>query len=374
MKRPTIGILTWREGKKFAEPAYFRKLSKAGRELGCRVFLFSPKDVKSHEKQVKGYVLNEHGKWQGQLFDRPDAVFDRYRYTPTQAFKDYVAFRRKSSLLYVNNRLANKWRVHDVLARDSRMHRWLPETWMYTQNKLATMLERHKILYVKPINGTGGRNILRVEMIAGGYRLLGRDKKRLKVSAMLTQLSAVQNWVNKWTKGQKYIVQQGLRLDLIPKRTIDMRLLIQKDGYGEWSITGHGIRIGGERSATSNLHGGGKAVPAATFLRPHFGEEETARIVKDCEALAKQTAESLEAHFGRMVEFGLDIGIDVSGRAWLIEVNPKPGREIFSQMGDKESYQKAIRRPLEYALFLARTHAQGQLRIHPIHDRNKSNG
>ncbi|CAM3228259.1 YheC/YheD family protein [Brevibacillus invocatus] len=374
MKRPTIGILTWREGKKFAEPAYFRKLLKAGRELGCRVFLFSPKDVKAHEKQVKGYVLNEQGKWHGQLFDRPDAVFDRYRYTPTQAFKDYVAFRSKSSFLYVNNRLANKWRVHDVLVRDSRMHRWLPETWLYTRSKLATMLERHKILYVKPINGTGGRNILRVEKIGGGYRLLGRDKQRLKVSAMLTQLSAVQNWVDKWTKGQKYIVQQGLHLDLIPKRTIDMRLLIQKDGHGEWSITGHGIRIGGERSATSNLHGGGKAVPAATFLRPHFGEDDTARIVKDCEALAQQTAESLEAHFGRMVEFGLDIGIDASGRAWLIEVNPKPGREIFSQMGDKERYQKAIRRPLEYALFLARTNGQSQLRIHPIHARNKANG
>jgi glutathione synthase/RimK-type ligase-like ATP-grasp enzyme len=364
MNRPTIGVLTWREGKKFAEPDYFRKLLRAGREMGCRVFLFSPQDVMEHEKRVRGYFLNQQGKWKAQLFDRPDVVFDRYRYTPTQAFKNYVAYRRRSKFLYVNNRLANKWRVHEVLVQDSRMHRWLPETWMYSKLRLAKMLERHNILYVKPMNGTGGRSILKVEKTRNGYRLLGRDQQRRKVSTTLSQLTSVQNWVDRWTKGQKYIVQQGLRLDLVPRRAVDMRLLIQKDGNGEWNVTGHGIRIGGERSATSNLHGGGKAVVAEAFLRPRFGDTETPRIVKDCELLALQTASALESKFGRMVEFGLDIGIDVEGRAWLIEVNPKPAREIFSQMGDAQGYRKAIRRPLEYALYLANANGQEQLHIH----------
>ncbi|RNB84779.1 YheC/YheD family protein [Brevibacillus panacihumi] len=363
MKRPTIGVLTWREGKRFAEPAYFRKLLRAGRELGCHVFLFSPKDVLASGKRVRGYILNEQGKWQGQIFGRPDAVFDRYRYTPTQAFKDYVSFRRTSTFLYVNNRLANKWRVHEVLYKDPRMHQWLPETWLYNRAKLAQMLERHPLLYVKPLNGTGGRNILRIERAAGGYRLLGRDQHRAKVSTVLSRVSFVQRWVDRWTKGQKYIVQQGLRLDLVPKRAVDMRLLIQKDGTGEWSITGHGIRIGQEKSATSNLHGGGKAVPAEQLLRPRFGEGQTKQIVADCEKLAFQTVQTLENHFGRMVEFGLDIGIDVDGRAWLIEVNPKPAREIFREMGLRQQYQKAIRRPLEYAVFLANTLGH-EVRVH----------
>lgn len=355
MKRPAIGILTWREGHKFAEPAYFRRLLRAGRELGSTVFLFSPKDVLASGKQVRGFVLDGNGKWQGRIFDRPDAVFDRYRYTPTQAFKDYVAFRRTSNFLYANNRLANKWRVHDVLYRDSRMHRWLPETYLYSRPNLVKMLGRHSLLYVKPLNGTGGRNILSVEKTSEGYRLLGRDKQRAKISAVLTKISSVQRWVDRWTKREKYIVQQGLRLQLVPKRAVDMRLLIQKDGHGEWSITGHGMRVGGERSATSNLHGGGKAIPVPAFLRPRFGEDRTDEIVRDCERLAFQTAETLEGHFGRMVEFGLDIGIDVNGRSWLIEVNPKPAREIFREMGSPQQYKQAITRPLEYAIYLAKT-------------------
>ena len=359
MKRPVIGVLTWREGKRFAEPVYFRRLIKAGEQLGATVFLFAPHDVLAGERQVRGYVLDRNGKWQARLFAAPDAVFDRYRYTPNQAFRDYVAFRRTSRLLYVNNRLANKWRVHEVLFRDEKMHRWLPETLLYNPVNLTKMLKRHSLLYVKPINGTGGRNILRIERTGAGYRLLGRDKQRAKVSTLLSAGSAVQRFVSRWAKGDKYIVQQGLHLQLIPKRSVDMRLLIQKDGSGEWSVTGHAIRVGGERSATSNLHGGGKAVPVPTFLAPRFGVEKTEQIVQDCEQLAYQTAHTLENHFGRMVEFGLDIGIDVDGRAWLIEVNPKPAREVFREMGMTELYRRAIARPLEYALYLAKMQGAG---------------
>ncbi|PSK04074.1 YheC/YheD family protein, partial [Brevibacillus sp. NRRL NRS-603] len=117
---------------------------------------------------------------------------------------------------------------------------------------------------------------------------------------------------------------------------------------------------------------GGKAIPVSVFLRPRFGEERTAQIVHDCEQLAFQTAETLEDHFGRMVEFGLDIGIDVEGRAWLIEVNPKPAREIFREMGATEQYKNAITRPLEYAIYLGKT--QGREGREPFLKRKVARG
>ena len=88
--------------------------------LGSTVFLFSPKDVLASGKQVRGYVLDAGGKFQGRIFDRPDAVFDRYRYTPTQAFKDYVAFRRTSQTgrrdLRCHERpvLADQWSIGNL--------------------------------------------------------------------------------------------------------------------------------------------------------------------------------------------------------------------------------------------------------------------
>ncbi|MNN95053.1 Endospore coat-associated protein YheD [compost metagenome] len=53
-----------------------------------------------------------------------------------------------------------------------------------------------------------------------------------------------------------------------------------------------------------------------------------------------------------MCELALDIAIDERGKVWLLEINPKPAREVFARIGNKDIYQKAIERPLEYALYL----------------------
>lgn len=352
MRKPRIGILTWRQGTRFAEPAYFRRLLEAGERLGATVFLFSPPDVSFASKEVKGFIRTAKG-WESRQFGWPDVVIDRYRYTPTQAFKDYVAFRQKQSFLYANNRLANKWKVHQVLWREPKMHRWLPETINYSRTGLRNMIARHPQLYIKPSNGTGGRGILCLKRTQQGYRLLGRDKKRAKIESVQPSLQLAASKVARWVNNGMFVIQQGLNLDLIPGRSIDMRLLIQKNEHGEWSITGQGMRIGGAKSATANLHGGGKAMRVKPFLERYFSAGQTEYIIQECADLANQTAHTIEQHFGRMMELGLDIGIDVKGNVWLIEVNPKPGREIFRELDAPETYKQAIQRPLQYALHLA---------------------
>jgi glutathione synthase/RimK-type ligase-like ATP-grasp enzyme len=352
MKKPVIGILTSRKGRVFSEPRYFRQLIKEGRELGCTVFLFAPQDVSVNRRVVHGFVPNGGKGWVNMTFPWPDVVIDRYRYSPTKEFAQYVEFRKRKGFLYANNRLANKWKVHQMLMKDERMHRWLPEAHLYDAALLRKMAGRYPSLYVKPVNGTGGRGILRIERRGASYRLLGRDRQREKRVAEAQSLTTVSKTVSRWVNNGLFIIQQGLELQLIPGRAVDMRLLIQKDETGNWRITGHGMRIGGTRSATSNLHGGGRAADSARFLQSRFGEEKTSAILAECEALAIQTAETVETYFGRMLELGLDIGIDVQGRVWLIEINPKPGREIFKEMGKRQLYRRAIRRPLQYALYL----------------------
>ncbi|MET3289418.1 UNVERIFIED_CONTAM: hypothetical protein ABID98_001988 [Brevibacillus sp. OAP136] len=361
MRKPRIGILTWRQGLRFAEPAYFRRLLATGEHLGATVYLFSPQDVSFASKEVKGYIRTAKG-WEARQFGWPDVVIDRFRYTPTQAFKDYVAFRKKQSFLYANNRLANKWKVHQVLWRDPAMHRWLPETVNYSRAGLKEMIGRHPQLYIKPSNGTGGRGILCMKRTKQGYRLLGRDTKRTKVESVQPNWQLTAGKVARWVNNGLFVIQQGLNLDLIPGRSIDMRLLIQKNEHGEWSITGQGMRIGGAKSATANLHGGGQAMRVRPFLERHFSAGQTDYIMQECAHLAKQTANTIEQHFGRMMELGLDIGVDVKGNVWLIEVNPKPGREIFRELGAMDTYKQAIQRPLQYALHLAATREKEKVR------------
>jgi hypothetical protein len=348
-----IGVLTWREGKRFAEPGYLRRLVLAGRKLGAEVFLFSHQDVFARERKIRGFVPSAGGGWESRWFPWPQVVIDRYR----RRVPAYMRLRHSGLFVFANSPFGKKWRVTQLLADDERIKRWIPDTLVYAPGRVKAMLGSHRLLYIKPGNGTGGRSILKVAAENGGYLLQGRDRQLGRRQARLASTTAVENWVRRWVREQRirdgnFLVQQGVDLTLVPGRVADVRLLIQKNGRGEWEVTGCGVRLGQSGSSVSNLHGGGRAVPFLSFVGRRFGAERARAILDECRRMAHQVAVTLEERFGRMMEFGLDIGVDVDGRVWLIEVNPKPGREVFRQMGDTKTYAEAIRRPVQFALYL----------------------
>ncbi|XOS93765.1 hypothetical protein ACLMAB_10235 [Brevibacillus laterosporus] len=55
MTKPIIGVLTWRSGRTFAEPGYFKRLLRASKRLGVVLYLFSPQDVDDKAKLVQGF-------------------------------------------------------------------------------------------------------------------------------------------------------------------------------------------------------------------------------------------------------------------------------------------------------------------------------
>lgn len=356
MRKKVIGILTWREGTRFEEPGYLRRLVQSGQKLGAVVFLFSHQDVLTVERKIRGFVPKENGGWESRWYPWPDIVIDRYR----KRVKEYLRLRHRKLFTYANSTFSKKWRITELLSNEEQVKRWVPETVMYSAAKLRYMLGQHRLLYIKPGNGTGGRSILKVASRAQGFDVLGRDKRLAKRSFHLKSADSLENWVNKWVREQRirdgnFMIQQGLNLALVSNRVADVRLLIQKNQHGVWSVTGCGVRMGASNSSTSNLHGGGKALAFETFMTKRFGANQANQIQRECHQLAYATAETLEKHFGRMIEFGLDIGVDVNGRIWLIEVNPKPGREVFREMGRLDTYTEAIRKPIQFALHLIDT-------------------
>ncbi|MED4583175.1 YheC/YheD family protein [Brevibacillus choshinensis] len=362
--KKVIGILTWREGKRFAEPDYLSRLVKAGRELGAEVFLFSHQDVFAKDRKIRGFVPKVGGGWESAWHSWPQIVIDRYR----RRVPEYMKLRHSNLFDFANSPFSKKWRVTELLANDARVKMWIPETYVYSPEKLKTMLRQYPILYVKPGNGTGGKSILKVSARGKRYELQGRDKRYARKNASLQRAEEVNKWVRKWVTEQRisngnFLVQQGLNLELLPNRVTDIRLLIQKNEKGQWSVTGCGVRMGESGSSTSNLHGGGRAIPFHRLVTKRFGEERAQQILRECHHMAHQVAFVLEEKFGRMMEFGLDIGVDVDGKSWLIEVNPKPGREIFKQMKAMDLYAESIRRPVQFAMHLIEEKEGNRIRL-----------
>lgn len=347
-------------GKRLEELSYFRKLSVSGRKLGVEVVVFTPDDVDEAKGRIHALRYDAAGKrWVRQWTSFPPLVYDRCRYHGRDNFRKITRFRQKyTKLSYLSRPLANKWTVHQALAGSPEVAPYLPATIRYRSTKeLAGMLRRHAVVYMKPKNGTGGRGIVRLQRLPGGSAVLmqGRDPGRRILKSERTVLQRIPMRLNGWKLEENYIVQQGIPLALEDGRVHDFRMLVQKDGSGVWQVTGCAGRVGPKLSVTSNLHGGGTAVPMEKLLKKRFGsDDKVSSIRQDAYAMGLRVVEQLETKFGSLCEVGIDLAVDPKGRVWLLEVNPKPSREVFAKIGEKASYRTAITRPLEYALWTLR--------------------
>lgn len=346
-------------GNVIEELAFFRKLTAAGKRLGLSVFVFTPEDVDDSSRQIRAWVYDEaEGRWLRKRASFPDIVYDRCRYQRTYRFQLLRKFRtRYPNLLYMSRPLVHKWGMHQLLHKNKKIRPYLPETVSYrSSSDLTAFLSRHGVVYLKPIDGTGGRGILRIENLGDGQCLIqGRNRDRKIIAPQKIRIDQISARLSSWNLKKRYLIQQGIHLKLKDGRVHDYRLLIQKNGSGAWEVTGCAGRIGAKRSITSNLHGGGLAVTFEKLLRHRFGSEsKIAEIRQTMDELAHQVVRHVERQFGSMCEMALDIAVDGSGHVWLLEINPKPAREVFHRIGEQETYRKAVVRPAEYALYLYR--------------------
>lgn len=360
MTQPVLGILTLylNDNKALEERSVYEKMIAAGRRIGIHAFVFTPQDVDDGNGRINALHFNpETGKWSRKWVKFPNVIYDRCRIQRSHRFQQLLAFRRRYSYLtFLNRPLRNKWTIYKTLSRVPAFRNHLPVTRLYQSiDDVTSLLRKFPTVYVKPINGTGGRGILRIDRKTdGSYLLQGRNHSRGIVKPKVVSGSSLASAIRSWdTHGDRYIAQQGLNIKLPNGRVHDYRMLVQKNGSGVWEVTGCAGRIGPAGSITSNLHGGGQAASMNALLRQWVGNEaQVAQIKSTAEKFGVSVARHLESTYEALCELALDLAIDRSGKIWLLEVNPKPSREVFSKAGERDVYRKAIVRPIEYGLWV----------------------
>lgn len=359
MSQPALGILTLylNDKKQLEEKPIYQKMIIEGKSLGLDIFVFTPMDVHKNKDMIWALMYDPSTKkWSRKWREFPHMIFDRCRIQRSKRFEQLKQFRvRYNHKLFLNRPLRDKWTIHQTLSHKSKFRPYLPETTLFQNiNDILAMLKHHSTVYVKPINGTGGRGILRIEKLASNqYLIQGRKLSRQIIPARKVNLTQLKSYLLHWRGDKRFLVQQGIQIKLPNGRVHDYRMLVQKNGNGKWQVTGCAGRMGPEKSVTSNLHGGGKAIPMNTLLKEwKFSESKREEIATIAGQLSLDVASFLEDTYEALCELALDLAIDKQGRIYLLEVNPKPARQVFLQSGDSEAYHRAISRPLEYALWV----------------------
>lgn len=354
----TLGILAFsprEDVPAFSELNFFRSLSIAGRREGIRVIVFSPQLVSISLQTVSGFEY-VNGRWRKGVFPLPRVVYDRCFLPP--AYRHYSrvirALRNLPHVTFLGKGLSGKWDVYQRLASCPQLAPYLPETHRLTDDLLLSRLAEKKDLLIKPAAGTHGKGVLKISTGSAGYSLLGRDLRNQPVREQLPTSHSLIRFLRTFTAGKAFIMQPFLHLQTSDGNPFDVRILVQKDECGTWQETGRAVRLGSSRNITSNLHGGGRAVPYLHFLQGHFSAETCQEINSHLNVLAEHVPPLLEASHGRLVELGIDAGIDKEGKVWLLEVNSKPGRQVFRHINDTAARLASISRPVKYAQFLMR--------------------
>lgn len=355
--RPLLGIVTCRfrpnlpKRRPFgSQTRRFLGLCNDARKLGLRVVVFFAEDVDLSSDRIRGMTYSaKQRKWICKYFRYPDAIYNR---VPTRT---HEADERVASVLTTvqrlgiplfNTRYLNKLEVFQVARSLPPVAAHVPDTRRLRKlQDFTSMLGKYKVVYLKRSDGTLGNGISVVTL--AGKRVLWKRNVGRKVLETTLSKRQMDGIVAGYIERKRYLAQQGLNLVKYKGRPLDFRVLVQKRGDGRWRVTGVGTRVAGPKQITTHVPRGGKrlsfqqGIECAVGKNPERCRDLAARIQKLCCTVAQHVERSLGLH---LAEASFDIGVDTSGRTWLIEMNSKPF--LFDE---KVIQAKARRYILEYA-------------------------
>lgn len=367
MKR--LGITVSYLAKKdppFHEEKYFYQLSLEGKKQQIQVFIFDPLYINWKTRTVSGWTIESLNRFVKVIQPVPELIYDRIFYRNRQHFLRYqphvTRLMNDPKIRFLGRPLKGKYQTYQLLKDCPSIKSYLPETVRYdSKETLQQMLHRYQTICMKPNGGSHGRGVIKISHQAGHYFVTGRNQQNTHFTMHIPSERQFDHWLKQFVQQTRYIIQPYFDLITPSGFPFDVRILVQKNENFAWTTTGFAVRVGQSQTITSNLHGGGKAIPFQPFIKKHY-PNRIEKIQTGIQAITSSIPAWIEQNHGPLVELGIDIGIDRKANIWLLEVNSKPGRSVFLQMGKLSIHQLAVQLPIRYAQALL----QGPRRWNPV--------
>lgn len=337
----------------FGQSPFFKQLIRYARSLGQICFGFSPWGINWRNNTVNGWVYSR-GRWIRSTFPMPDVVYPRARGYSTSVNRVRRSLMRRG--VHISNpALIGKWQTYRIISEHPELLPHVPDTRLVTNlGQVSAMMRKYRGVYIKPVNGSLGRNIIKVVKRPGRRYSYHYSANNRVYRGSATSIGALRRKLYGIMGRRRYIVQKQINLIRTRGNILDVRVLIQKDHTGKWTITGMACRVGTGGAITSNISSGGYALKVHSVLRSYFRSEATVQeILGTIGYIAVEAAQALETQIGPAGEIGVDIGVDREGKIWFIEANLKPGRQVFRMLHENRTRRMAVIKPLLYARYLA---------------------
>jgi hypothetical protein len=360
-KRTSIAILTMHgEHQPFRGNLYnFIDLIHTGKALGVKVCVVTARDIKLGKPKIKSFIYNTETKnWTEKMTRLPLVIYNRIPSRMDELQPDVQqtiqACMKHAKIHLFNPSFFNKWTLFEWLSIAKETKKYIPETRKLIHlNELEAMLQRYGLVYLKPVRGKAGKGIMKIEVIHSElpYRLHIQYKQKSRISAHRSLID-LGSKIKQRIGLEEYIIQQGIQLTKFNNRAFDLRVLVQKNEKGIWSLTGIGARIAGNFSITTHVPRGGSIDEPRKLLNITFGNTIGRRILQRVKLAAFAIAKQIEIAAKHTIgEMSLDLGIDTSGQIWFFEANSRP-----MKFDEPEIRKKSLERIIQYSDYL--THSR----------------
>lgn len=358
---PMIGLLT-EINEEDPDNPHFRSVHSFCEELehltknfGGLFYVFSLQSIESDH--IIGYFFDD-GKWSKASLPIPDVIYNRIHSRKLESSSVFQKFReklRKDQLPMFNDRFLSKWEVYDVLMTEDHLKPFIPLTKLYSKKNFEEMLKDYPVLFLKPLHGSQGRNIIKVDQKEDHFLLQFSYFNEKQNSMVLSNINKLHDTLSPYMKKNMYLIQQGISFIQFQNRLMDFRVLCHKNKQDLWEVTSVVARLSAEKQFVSNIARGGETMKPIKALSLYFDSKTSKQQLIFMKELAKEFASVISQNSeGLTGELGIDIGIDASGHIWMIEANSKPSKNFEEQEIKIRPSARAI---ISYCVKLALEHS-----------------
>ncbi|ADL52267.1 YheC/YheD family protein [Clostridium cellulovorans] len=351
---PFIGMLTEKSEERLKEIINNLKSYVYGyEEIGGAILIFSTEGIDQSSQTIRGFIFNpETESFEEGTYYYPASIFKRVGMV--KELRNH--FRTFLGDTLFNNYIFNKWEAHKWLWCFDNVKNHLPYTILYEVPKdIRDFLAEYDTAYIKPIYGSQGVGIVKVrkrgKWFFANYNCQGQEKEEC-----FKTIEELNTFLKRNISKSRFIIQKALDLIATDEKTIDFRALIVKDHYGEWRDIGIIARHGVKGSITSNISTGGSAELAQITLKNilKLTDEEVSKFRKRMSTIAINAARGLEESGISCGNLGVDLGVDLNGDVWIVEINNRdPNHTIALDAKDRQMFFKVRLQNMLYAKKLA---------------------
>lgn len=228
------------------------------------------------------------------------------------------------------------------------------------------MLSQMDSVYIKPVSLYKGQGVMRVNRKDGKFiiEFRGEEANESKVcrdlSSLLRELDQI------LLPNYEYVLQETIQLAQFLGNNFDVRVMLQKKDALTWEISALNARIAPIGSVITSPRSGGEVFRLRDALALYFPFREK-EIIQKIKFLAVNIGYVMEDKYGYLGELGIDLGIDVNGKVWVIEVNGRPLKVSFNLMRDKTISKVIHKNPVMLGFSLTGFDILPKLRSLPPH-------